>query len=94
MNPEKKQKIKKWIKIHQEEILYSTVFVSVTGAVIALGVAAVKEQNKAIEAYNTWATSVNNWLNEEEETGNDVYLLADQSFLTIPKDSPAKRVIK
>jgi type II secretory pathway component PulM len=94
MTPENKQKFKEWASRNRDEILASTVFITVGGAFVALMVASVKEQNRAIESWNAHVKEMNNWLNTEEENGNDVYELLDSSYLTVPKNSPVKRVIK
>jgi len=91
---EMKKSIKEWVANHPQEILVATATVATIGGFVVLVIYSGKEQNKAIEAYNTWVDDMNKWLNEETEKGNYVYLLDDGTYLTVPTDAKQERVLK
>ena len=92
--PTKMQKFKKWCSDHSEEIALVTLFSGLAAGVVALVAVDVKDQNRRIKEYNAWAKDTNNWLNEQQNSGNAVYLLADSRYLVVPQDSKRELVIK
>jgi hypothetical protein len=90
----KMQKFKSWCSDHSEEITLVTVFGGLIAGVVALVIVDTKDQNRRIEEYNAWAKDTNNWLNEQQNSGNAVYQLADSRYLVVPQDAKRELVIK
>lgn len=90
----KMQKFKSWCKDHSEELTLTGVFGAFVALIVTATVFESKDQNRRIEAYNKWAKDQNNWLNEQQNAGNNVYQTLDGRYLVVPQDAPQETVIR
>lgn len=96
----KMEKFKNWVKKNPDVIPVVTTATAVTGFVVIVVVASVKQQKTsaadlivARENLKAWLISATEWLNEETAKGNAVYRLDDGSYLTVPYDTKRELVI-
>jgi hypothetical protein len=87
----KKEKFKKFVYDHREEIAQVTVFATIfVGSIVIIAKEAARQQqaeSDAVSEYNSWVETENEWLDEKTAEGKDVYLLHDQTYLFIPSDT-------
>lgn len=86
----KPSKFKKFINNHPEAIVYGAA-TAVVGSLYAYAVvSANKAQKAAIKAHNEYADKVNALIERADTEGKATFLLADWTFLLVPKDTPTE----
>lgn len=92
--PSRRERVKKWVREHKDELVATTFFSTIAGVYIVLVAKSYKDAAKEVEEYNQWVDGMNTWLNDERKSGNGVYRLDDGRYLVVPFDAPQETVIK
>ncbi|QFG08714.1 hypothetical protein PBI_INGRID_39 [Arthrobacter phage Ingrid] len=89
-NQKKTNKFKKFITNHPDAVFIG----AATGIVATMYTYAVVSANKsakaAIKAHNEYADKVNSLIARADSEGKATFLLADWSYLLVPKDVPTE----
>lgn len=86
----KPSKFKKFVTNHPDAVFLGAATV-VIGSVYAYAVvSANKAQKAAIKAHNEYADKVNSLIERADTENKATFLLADWTFLLVPKDTPTE----
>jgi len=95
----KKEQFKKFVSDHSETIAKVTVYTTLAVGCIAILANATSKANESqkaladgIDAYNSWADSENEWIEQKAAEDKAVFLLADWTYLVVPKDTETEWV--
>jgi Ni,Fe-hydrogenase III large subunit len=92
----KKEKFKKFVNDHSDVIAQVVVYTTIVVGSIAIIAKAASDQKEAVDAAierrNSWVDSENEWLEEQDAAGKDIYLLHNLTYLLVPKDAEVELV--
>lgn len=91
IKPTKKQKIRNWVHRNRFNIAIATVYGGAAIATVYLTIVLSKQMEEEAEAAKEWLRNTIEWINEQQNAGNDVYQLADARFLVI--DAAGKQTL-
>lgn len=91
MSDQKKtNKFKKFITNHPEAIVYGAATVVIGSMYTYAVVSANKATKAAIKAHNDYADKVNSLIERADTEGKATFLLADWTYLLVPKETPTE----
>jgi hypothetical protein len=86
----KSNKVKQFITNHPEAVVYGAA-TAVIGSMYAYAVISANKATKAaIKAHNDYADKVNSLIENADKDGKAVFMLADWSYLLVPKETPTE----
>jgi len=83
----KPNKFKQFVTNHPEAIVYGAATAIVASMYAYAVVSATKASKAAIKEYNEYTDKVNSLVAQADADGKATYLLADWTFLLVPKDT-------
>ena len=91
MSDQKKpNKFKQFVTNHPEAIVYGAA-TAVIGSMYAYAVVSANKATKAaIKAHNEYADKVNALIERADSEGKATFLLADWTYLLVPKETPTE----
>ena len=91
MSDQKKpNKFKQFITNHPEVAVYGAATAVVGGLYAYAVISANKATKAAIKAHNEYADKVNSLIENADKDGKAVFMLADWSYLLVPKETPTE----
>lgn len=91
MSDQKKpNKFKQFITNHPEAIVYGAATGIIASMYTYAVVSANKAQKAAIKAHNEYADKVNALVERADSEGKATFLLADWTYLLVPKETPTE----
>jgi hypothetical protein len=86
----KTNKFKKFVTNHPDVIFIGAATAVVGGLYTYAVVSANKATKAAIKAHNDYADKVNSLIERADSEGKATFLLADWSYLLVPKETPTE----
>jgi hypothetical protein len=90
VDQKKPSKFKKFITNHPD-VVFIGAATTIIGSMYAYAVvSATKSAKAAVKAHNEYADKVNSLIERADTEGKATFLLADWTFLLVPKDTPTE----